>query len=259
MKMQDNQFDDLFRSKLEEFESEPTAGVWEGIEYHLGNKNGKRTLFPFIGIAASVLALIAIVLFIPQKIKRTAENSPGNKTAKVQQPVNVSAKSKNGEIVNTAAVSKTYTGTREINRKAGELTSVRNVSPQKAPVGEAQAPLKIENNAPVLATLPQKQNDIIKPVVPDDATELVAKQIPVETNAFIATPGLVAAEIPVVKDEPVLSKPKHKIHNMGDLINAVVAKVDKRKDKFIEFSDNDDDQSNVTGVNLGIIKIKKEK
>ena len=49
--------------------------------------------------------------------------------------------------------------------------------------------------------------------------------------------------------------------SFGGLINAVVGKIDKRKDKVIEFNDDDDDDdgATVTGVNLGIIKIKKEK
>ena len=31
MDMQDNEFDELFRSKLDEFEMEPSAKVWPGI------------------------------------------------------------------------------------------------------------------------------------------------------------------------------------------------------------------------------------
>jgi hypothetical protein len=47
---------------------------------------------------------------------------------------------------------------------------------------------------------------------------------------------------------------------LGGLINALIAKVDRRQDKLIEFSDSDDDdaESNVTGLNLGLIKIKKQ-
>jgi hypothetical protein len=41
-------------------------------------------------------------------------------------------------------------------------------------------------------------------------------------------------------------------------LNVVIAAVDKRKDKVIEFSNTDGDESSITGINLGIIKIKKE-
>jgi hypothetical protein len=50
---------------------------------------------------------------------------------------------------------------------------------------------------------------------------------------------------------------KHGIRNFGDIVNLVVAKVDKRKDKVIEFSDDDEDGSSITGINLGVIKVKK--
>ncbi|NNU34325.1 hypothetical protein HK413_09510 [Mucilaginibacter sp. S1162] len=44
------------------------------------------------------------------------------------------------------------------------------------------------------------------------------------------------------------------------MVNALMAKIDKREDKLIEFSDSDDDEngSDLTGVNLGLIKIKKQ-
>jgi hypothetical protein len=46
---------------------------------------------------------------------------------------------------------------------------------------------------------------------------------------------------------------------LGGIINTIVAAVDKRDDKLIEFTDNDDDDgSRVTAVNLGIFKIKKQ-
>ncbi|RYE28502.1 MAG: hypothetical protein EOP42_16695 [Sphingobacteriaceae bacterium] len=56
-------------------------------------------------------------------------------------------------------------------------------------------------------------------------------------------------------------KVKHKhIRSFGDVVNLVMAKVDKREDKLIQFTDTDDgDESTVTGINLGIINIKKEK
>ena len=67
----------------------------------------------------------------------------------------------------------------------------------------------------------------------------------------------VIAQVPATEQT---SKPvkKHGIRNFGDMVNLVIAKVDKRKDKVIEFSDTDDGDS-ITGINLGVIKIKKEK
>ena len=51
---------------------------------------------------------------------------------------------------------------------------------------------------------------------------------------------------------------KRGIRNMGDLINFVVDKVDKREDKLIRF-DTDDDNSSLIGINIGMIKFSKKK
>ena len=45
---------------------------------------------------------------------------------------------------------------------------------------------------------------------------------------------------------------------MGDLINFVVDKVDKREDKLIRF-DTDDDNSSLIGINIGMIRFSKKK
>ncbi len=68
MEMQDNDFDDLFRSKLEGFEAAPSANVWAGIDAELNSKKRKKILVPFLSVAASIIVLVgAGLFFIPQK------------------------------------------------------------------------------------------------------------------------------------------------------------------------------------------------
>jgi hypothetical protein len=76
---------------------------------------------------------------------------------------------------------------------------------------------------------------------------------------FITKPVALTAQLPQA-DKAIAAAPvkKRRIRSLGDLINVVVSKVDKRKDKIIEFSNTDDDEATITGVNLGIIKIKKQ-
>ena len=67
MNMQDKEFDDLFRSKLDNFELEPSAQVWQNIDNELSGRK-RRSIFPILSIAASVLILLtAGILFIPKK------------------------------------------------------------------------------------------------------------------------------------------------------------------------------------------------
>ena len=51
---------------------------------------------------------------------------------------------------------------------------------------------------------------------------------------------------------------QRKIRSIGSLVNFVIAKVDKREDKLIEFKDSDEG-SEVSGINLGLVKIKSKK
>src|ERR1700744_2449261 len=77
--MQDREFDDLFRSKLDNFEMEPSAQVWQNIDAELDGKKRKGGLFTLLGIAASIIMLIgAGILFLPKKV---ANNSNEHKLA----------------------------------------------------------------------------------------------------------------------------------------------------------------------------------
>src|SRR5215217_1118500 len=72
MEMQDKEFDQLFNSKLKDFEVEPAPMVWDNIAAELdGKKESKRSLVPYLGVAASVIVLVAAsVLFFNLNIKK---------------------------------------------------------------------------------------------------------------------------------------------------------------------------------------------
>jgi len=264
MEMQDNELDRLFRSKLDDFEAQPSAGVWDGIAGELNAGKRKKALMPFLSIAASILVLvIAGVYFIPQKAKVNGKHPVQNRIAKTLQALNNSIATKNHSKpaslksshpvkLNEAYIAANK-GTHSHHIKASEYIPVKNA----AAVIKQEAPVKPDDKTE-LATLPQKEQDI-KAVVPDDETPLTIKEPAQGPSAFITKPTLATTQIPAInKENAVPVKARHKIRTLGDLINVVVAKVDKRKDKIIEFTDTDDDESNITGVNLGFVKIKKE-
>ncbi len=83
MDMQDKEFDDLFRSKLDGFEAGPSARVWAGIDAELSGKRRKKILAPYLSIAASIIVLVAAgILFIPEKGKVTGKHPVQYNTAK---------------------------------------------------------------------------------------------------------------------------------------------------------------------------------
>jgi hypothetical protein len=49
-----------------------------------------------------------------------------------------------------------------------------------------------------------------------------------------------------------------KVKGVGGLVNFVIAQVDKREDKLIEFTESDEG-TEVSGINLGLLKIKSKK
>jgi hypothetical protein len=79
------------------------------------------------------------------------------------------------------------------------------------------------------------------------------------SHTSVSSANRVAAPVSNKVDD-VVKESQPVVNNLGGLINVLVSKVDKRANKFIEFSDGEDDEAEttVTGVNMGPIKFKKQ-
>lgn len=259
--MQDKEFDELFRNKLDGFESAPSGMVWENINAQLDQKPRYRKLVPYMGIAASIIVLAAAsVLFIPKK----TGVQPGH------QPKNIIAKNKTEQPVIKEQVQPKAQVPTVAQPVKKEENVIAHVKPHKAvPVVQAVDKSKVSDQAispksdqPVLAATSPKV-DVIKPVVPEKTTPLVDKPIVNDAQVIAATSQPAATSTPADNNKPEEMQVKRKHHEregLGGLLNKLIAKVDKRKDKVIEFTDDaDEGESNITGLNLGVFKIKKEK
>jgi hypothetical protein len=261
MNMQDNEFDDLLREKLDNFEAEPSAQVWQNIDAELAGKARKKSISPILRIAASVIILItAGILFIPKKeIVKPGRHGKNDAAIRVKPsaiktennaPVNIQRA--RGEQVARMQIAAKHMVRIHQPKKKIEMPAAQNL--QDARWTAQTEPVKPDEQ-PVLAVVSQKADKIEVPVV---ETSVAIKQTNVnETSALQSQPVLASAQIPAVKQNKPAVK-KHGIRNVGDLVNLVVAKVDKRKDKVIEFTDTDDDETTITGVHIGAIKIKKD-
>ena len=264
MEMQDNEFDDLFRSKLEGFEAAPSANVWAGIDAELNGKIRKKILMPFLSIAASIIVLVgAGLFFIPQKQPVNSYHTVKKGDTKTSQPVVAVVLVKNDS--NSAHLKpKPVAGRHKTPASAGSIANltpakvVNNIPVKNTPEIIGQNTQAKTDDQLAIVSRPQKPNDLNKAVVPDDSTPLSVRQTADIPATFTPKPVVLTTQVPVINNRDIAPvKAKRKIHNLGGLLNAVVAKVDKRDDKIIVFGESDDDDSNVTGVNLGIIKIKK--
>ena len=75
------------------------------------------------------------------------------------------------------------------------------------------------------------------------------------------TKCLAMGSLPIFAKRGLKKKPaaKKRASGLGGIINTIVAVVDKRDDKLIEFTDSENDEgAKVTALNLGIFKIKKQ-
>jgi hypothetical protein len=119
---------------------------------------------------------------------------------------------------------------------------------------------------------------LVSPEPITQSPEPLLSVVPVEKPAFLQSAASVSnvdLNITAVVSQPknAVSAPIEKFidpvfenmsskkpaRGLGGLINKIVAAVDKREDKLIEFTDADNDEgARVTGVNLGFIKIKKQ-
>jgi hypothetical protein len=255
MDMQDKEFDNLFRAKLDNFEAGPTSQVWDGIVEGLDGKRRYKALLPWLSIAASILVLaVAGILFIPQKTSVGTKPPVKPGIAKIQPPASV-IKADPLKVAQQNSIQPAHTVNMIARIKPVHSTAV-NTRPVTTEPKNPVKPVQQE----VLAAIQRKQ-EVINPVVPDNSTLLATKPVIDDAPAFITKPTLTASTLPANNwqiDAPA-TKSKRKAHGIAGLLNAVIATVDKRKDKLIEFTDSDDDETNVMSINLGALKSKRER
>jgi len=236
--MQDKDFDQLFKDKFEDAEIQPAPGLWEQIAVELEPKRKKGMPVYWMSAAAVVLVTVGVSLLTPkpeEKIRLQAQAAEN--TAVVVKPATGGGESfadpvdASGTLVaaSTPLVIAPRLSKEEIKNN---LADVQPQEPVRHPI----------NNQPVETVIaavaePQKIKEPVKEVVYANA------DIPVENTANVVT------EAP---------QPEHRgIRNVGDLVNFVVNRVDKRENKIVQFDTDEDDNSSLVSLNLGIIKIGK--
>lgn len=262
MDMQDKELDRLFQHKLDDLEIQPSARVWQGISAELNTGKRRRILLPLLSAAAGIILLItAGLLFIPKQPVKNNDRHHSTEIAQapkaIQHPVAVKvapmvppAPAQNKVLANPVIVP--VNNVAHVNKTKTNLTQ----SIQQ-PIITAQPPVAAHADEPLLANAPAVDYNVVKTEAPDTATRISPKSTII--NSEKAQPVLIA-QTPV-QSAPATAKPvkKHRIRSLGDVFNVVIAAVDKRKDKVIEFSNTDEDDATITGLNLGFIKVKKDK
>ncbi len=258
--MQDKEFDQLFNSKLNDLEVEPSAEVWQNITRELNGERAQRSIMPYLSIAASVLVLASVSLWIFNRTQEKPDEHPVKFVKRItpvkQQPAAITNKSpvpvnkmEDDASIKVAVVTSTQTKTPLESGKAEAIEKTKQEAIAASPEIITQSP------ETVLAVAPVQKAPVLQPAVQENhlsmSTELLANH-PVES---VEKPTNEAANT-TEADKALVRK---KARGLGGIFNTIIAAVDKREDKLLEFTDaGNDEGTRITGVNLGILKIKKQ-
>jgi hypothetical protein len=254
MEMQDKEFDQLFNSKLNDFEAEPSEEVWQNIARELGGKKAKRSIMPYLSIAASIVVIASLSIWLFNKEQEKAQHPvklvKRVKPFKPQADTNESSALGN---IDEETVKETTTASTKI--KTGSDSTKPQIAEQVTQEAAIALPSAMDQKPePAVAVVTTEKPTLTQLMAPGNDIGLGMATLVNKPKEIIEVPDTYIND-----PTPEKAPSKKRARGLGGLINTIVAAVDKREDKLIEFTDADNDEgSRVTGVNLGILKIKKQ-
>lgn len=256
--MQDKDFDQLFKDKFEGAEIRPSANLWSNIEKELTPK--KKRVFPVYWAAAAAIAVIAVSvgLLAPEKEKMQLHGrvievaSSGSKPAIAEEgtvaPAEAGDANSNGSITSVSTTGSTV--------ETAEQGTPLILAPKMKLRNLVQ-----ENNLVAV----QRNEKIKRHQIKAVEMKTTLKEEEVKSMLDLPTEHVIAnVPIPDVQqgDQELTgteSSQRKGIRNVGDVINFVVDKLDKREKKLIQFKTDDDDNSSLIAVNIGILKFNPKR
>lgn len=244
--IRDKDFDQLFKDAFADAEVAPSRDLWSNIESEITSK--KKRIIPIYWLSAAAVLLIATIGVLVYQQQNTGSGGKhlANNTIEKTKPVVQEPVVKDSSAAIVAPV-ENIAPVVPVQPKAVSAIAKTKVKREVKPV--------IEQPRIVTAPEMQKQETYIAKI------EEPKKDIKTKIEEAILEPkeGVVTAVVatPVKTDEPVNDNEQNKgIRNVGDVVNLIVNKMDKRKDKLIQFR-TDDDDSSLASINIGPFKIGK--
>ncbi|WP_316833158.1 hypothetical protein [Pedobacter aquatilis] len=246
--MQDKDFDQLFKNAFEDVEIAPSRDLWGGIESEIEPK--KKRIFPVYWLSAAailVIATVGVLIYQQQDVK--PKQFANNMSTKEVKPL---------EKAQPAVIDSIKTPIVP-NEKAEQASPVISKPIEVIAKTTVKEDVKaVEKQKIVTAPEMQKQETTLAMVEPEkDIKEKIADAVS-KTN----TETVYASATSTIKTDDVTednSQAENKgIRNVGDVVNLIVNKVDKRKDKLIQFR-TDDDDSSIASINIGPFRFGKKK
>jgi len=247
----DKELDKLFKQRFEDAEFQPSEGVWGKIAAKMDRKSKVKKTLPFFWMAAaSVVVVLGASLWfyrpvevirlqgMDQQIILNTPESPisdlGTGASKLD-PHQPEIKGFDFSKL-VAAEENSFDTTKEVT--SPERSSIE-ITKQEVLASNTM----LRRNISEVALTPK---EVKVPRYTGDQSQLDVTQADMIASADIVQDDLIP--------EQQQTSPK-RIRSVGSLLNFVISKVDHRDDKIIEFKDGDEG-SEVSGINLGLIKLK---
>ena len=235
--MQDKEFDQFIKDKLAQAEVTPPAMLWNKVDAQLETKRKKPFPMMWMAAAVAVVAVSAGLLFNQQE-KIQLQGQPAIVTSSAKPVTETAPLAAETSVVTSqealTSTAKQYTAEPVKSIAKKELLSMQPSSPE--------AHLDDRNNE-VKQT--QEETIVIRDV--ELASALTTPEEPIMAG-FQETPQ------DALTDDENVAPERRGIRNVGDLVNFVVEKIDKREEKILKFNPDDDDQSSLVSINIGILK-----
>lgn len=227
----DKELDKLFQDRFEDAEVEPSMDLWPDIEAKLDKRpRHKFPVYGLVAIAASAILTVGLIFksSFPDKQHQSVAvaTKPNPGIARIQGPA--------------------YVANANITQRAATITTKSKGTVKSQQVMQPILPnIHLLNKG--LASVPTSVVKIEDGLVADEQLVFAHADNEPEINTENS-----------VSEADLRKEQRRGIQNAGDLINYVVEKVDKREDKLIEFS-TDDDESSLVGLNIGMLRINHKR
>lgn len=243
-RMEDKKFDQFFKDQLSNAEVEAPAMLWNKIEEEITPKPVKKRRLPVYWMAAAVavIALSATLVFHTEE-KIQLQNS-GLVLVKPQDNVDINMELPDRQVENSLSTVEDRNVDNVDNSVDNPKSTKRMLAMQPSVENDHLSTYTSENGketSSIDAIAVVQKEDV---VTPEQEVLIASVDLPDETQHAL-----------VAENE---EEDRKAIRNVGDLVNFVVDKVDKRQEKLIQFNTDDDDNSSLVSINIGILKFNKK-
>lgn len=242
--MSDKNLDQLFQQRFEDYQVEPSKSVWAKIDaqIHQPNRRHKRLSY-FWSAAASLLIIIGAAWWFNQPVEIIKLQGKGkSETAEnvdVTPEMNAPGRLLQEPVPATAPKSEKPAGLSD--KAVLAFREIEEGNDQQVPAGNIKHLQEVE---PVKNQAPQAI--VAQPKIEEELPAVAIAQ---------ANPDEALADAAIAGNTEVSATSKRKAKGLGGLVNFVVAQVDHRENKIIEFKEGEEG-TEIAEINLGLVKFK---